>query len=424
MLSQLTNLLPQGMRRQLDPMLETIAILRHVKNPEVIAAMFPSMVRGNVMQLGKLSETADMVSGHAAHFDWTYKSDFPEMRTLYRRAKQNQWDAEIALDWSIDVDPLNPERNLIPTGFIGTPKLRSGTIQLTADEERRFNYDITSWMLSQFLHGEQGALFAAAQVTESVQWFDGKLYGATQVVDEGRHIEAFHRYIDQKLNKLYVINDNLYTIIDSLMTDSRWDMKFLGMQIMVEGLALGGFGMLYRITKEPLLKELLRYVIQDEARHVHYGVLALKEHFSNRLSEKELKEREDWAFEIALLMRNRFMAHEVYEEWFSGLMSRQEWNANVLVSPGMSEFRQVMFSRLVPNLRYIGLLPDRMMAHYEEAGLLKFLHGKNAAELSGEEFLQFLDTGDSQLRSVDDQIEDLARGEEHDEDEPHLDAAE
>jgi hypothetical protein len=142
-------------------------------------------------------------------------------------------------------------------------------------------------MLSQFLHGEQGALLAAAQVTEAVQFFDGKLYGATQVVDEARHVEVFHRYLDTKLEKLYQINDNLFVIIDALMTDGRWDMKFLGMQIMVEGLALGAFGTLYKLTKEPLLKELLKMVIQDEARHVHYGVLALREHFTKQLDERE-----------------------------------------------------------------------------------------------------------------------------------------
>ncbi len=129
-------------------------------------------------------------------------------------------------------------------------------------------------MLSQFLHGEQGALLAASQVTEAVQFFDGKLYGATQVVDEARHVEVFHRYLDQKLNKLYQINDNLFVIIDALMADSRWDMKFLGMQIMVEGLALGAFGTLYKMTKEPLLKELLSkpptndvVALEQAARH-------------------------------------------------------------------------------------------------------------------------------------------------------------
>lgn len=408
MLTRLTDLMPRNMQRKVQPLLETLALLREVKNPDAVAAMFPSMIRGNVLQYGKRFDTTEMVSGHAAHFDWTYTSDFPEMRTLYKRAKQGQWDADVALDWSIDVDPENPERHILPQDFFGEPIIRGGRVKLTPKEERRLNYDAAAWMLSQFLHGEQGALFAAAQVTESVRWHDGKLYGATQVMDEGRHVETFYRYIDQKLNKLYVINDNLFTIIDALMTDSRWDMKFLGMQIMVEGLALGAFGMLYRVTNEPLLKELLRYIIQDEARHVHYGVLALREHIIGELSDKERREREDWAFEVALLMRNRFMAHEVYEEWFEGLMSRKEWNENVLASPGMREFRQVMFSRLIPNLRYIGLMSDRMCKHYDEAGLLHFASGASAADLSGDEFLAQLDSGASEIASVNAARRDVA----------------
>ena len=246
-------------------------------------------------------------------------------------------------------------------------------------------------MLSQFLHGEQGALFAAAQVTEAVQFFDGKMYGATQVMDEARHVEVFQRYLESKLNKLYSVNDNLFVIIDSLMTDGRWDMKFLGMQIMVEGLALGAFGMLYKGTKEPLLKQLLAQVIQDEARHVHYGVVALRDHIVDELTEAERQEREDWAFEVALLMRNRFMAYEVYEEWFEGIMSREKWRQLILAAPGMEEFRTVMFSRLVPNLREIGLLSDRIKPAYESVGLMKYFGGQAANSLTGDDMLKHLD---------------------------------
>jgi hypothetical protein len=246
-------------------------------------------------------------------------------------------------------------------------------------------------MLSQFLHGEQGALMAAAQVTEAVQFFDGKLYGGTQVVDEARHVEVFHRYLDTKLDKLYQVNDNLFVIIDALMTDSRWDMKFLGMQIMVEGLALGAFGTLYKITREPLLKQLLKMVIQDEARHVHYGVLALREHITKHLSDSERREREDWSFEVALLMRNRFMAYEVYEEWFAGALPRTAWRELITRAPGMEEFRHVMFSRLVPNLREIGLLSDRVQARYAEVGLLRYASGLAADRLSGDAMLAELD---------------------------------
>ncbi|MFW5921187.1 MAG: ferritin-like domain-containing protein, partial [Polyangiales bacterium] len=262
---------------------------------------------------------------------------------------------------------------------------------LTPKEEAELRHSIVAWMLSQFLHGEQGALFASAQVTEAVQFFDGKLYGSTQVVDEGRHVEVFHRYLDTKMNKLYQINDNLFVIIDALMADSRWDMKFLGMQIMVEGLALGAFGTLYRLTNEPLLKELLKMVIQDEARHVHYGVLALKEHVTEHLTEAERREREDWTFEVALLMRNRFLAYEVYEEWFEGILTRAQWRHLIQTAPGMEEFRRVMFSRLVPNLREIGLLSDRILPHYRRVGLDRWMGGAAAPELSGEQMIADLD---------------------------------
>jgi hypothetical protein len=312
------------------------------------------------------------------------------MRDLFRRAKAGQWDSDTALPWHTSVDPMNPEIPILPESFAGFDVLEEMGVKLDARQKQEVMHSIASWTLSQFLHGEQGALFAAAQVTEAVQFFDGKLYGSTQVMDEGRHVEVFHRYLDEKLNKLYQVNDNLFTIIDSLMTDSRWDMKFLGMQIMVEGLALGAFGTIYRQTKEPLLKELLRRVIHDEARHVHYGVLALRDHVK-QLSAAERREREDWTFEVALLMRNRFLAHEVHEEWFEGRISRSDWRDFVSRTPGMVRFRKTMFSRLVPNLRAIGLVSERMIPRYEKVGLLEYMDGLAADRLDGEGMILELD---------------------------------
>ncbi len=280
---------------------------------------------------------------------------------------------------------------LLPNTFLDFSYLEELGVHLDAAEKQKLLHSICAWMMSQFLHGEQGALMAAAQVTEAVQFFDGKFYGATQVMDEGRHVEVFHRYLDTKLDKLYQVNDNLFVIIDALMEDSRWDMKFLGMQIMVEGLALGAFGTLYKITREPLLKELLKMVIQDEARHVHYGVLALREQFTKEITESERREREDWAFEVALLMRNRFMAYEVYEEWFEGSISRAQWRQFIQRAPGMEEFRHVMFSRLVPNLREIGLLSSRVREQYDRVGLMKYFGGVAADELTGEQLIAELD---------------------------------
>ncbi len=382
--------IPAPVRQRMNSVFEAVEVATQIHNPKVLWQMIPSATRGFLIQEGKQRGQVSLKSQHESYFDFHYRSDFPEMYELYRRAKQNQWDAERDIDWRIDVDPMNPETVLLPDSFIELKELDDYGIVLTEREVQAFKHSMAAWMLSQFLHGEHGALLAAAQVTESVKWMDGKFYGATQVMDEGRHVEVFHRYLETKLEKVYAINDNLFVIIDALMTDPRWDMKFLGMQIMIEGLALGAFRVLYNHTNEPLLKEILKYVIQDEARHVHYGVLALREH-NRQLSEKERREREDWAFEVALLMRNRFMAFEIYEEWFAHKMSRRHWKKLVNHSVGMDDFRSLMFSRLIPNLKAIGLLSKRVRKHYEKAGLLKYADGLDSTQLTADDLLQPLE---------------------------------
>jgi len=390
-IERIRHILPARVKNRVDEVMEAAQIFTSMKNPKVLRTMAPSAIRGLLLKSGKLSDTAEMQASHAAHFNWTYPHDHPEMHALYERAKLGQWNGS-SLPWHIAVDPMNPEVPIAPLDMIDLNIAKKLGIGLKESEHTKMVHCISSWMLSQFLHGEQGALMAAAQVTEAVQFFDGKLYGSTQVVDEGRHVEVFHRYISEKLGKMYPINDNLFVIIDALMTDSRWDIKFLGMQIMVEGLALGAFGFLYQNTHEPLLKEMLKYVIQDEARHVHYGVLALKEHFSEHISTKEHEEREDWAYEVALLMRNRFMAYEVYDDWYGGTsVTRDQWRQLVTNSPGMLRFRNIMMTRLVPNIREIGLLTPRMRPHYEAAGMGQYFNGVAAPELTGEQMIADLD---------------------------------
>ncbi len=385
------ELLPSRARSQVEGYADALSTLFEVRDPRVLSSIGPSAVRGTLLKRGKQGVPTTMPASHRAYFDWSYPHDFPEMKELYDRAKRGQWDGD-DLPWHIDVDPFDPNVPLVPEDFFAYDVLEQEIgVKFTQREKDVLQHAMVSWMLSQFLHGEQGALFAAAQVTEAVQFFDGKLYGATQVMDEGRHVEVFHRYIDTKLEKLYSINDNLFVIIDALMLDSRWDMKFLGMQIMVEGVALGAFGTLYRETSEPLLRALLKNVIQDESRHVHYGVLALREHVLTELSDRERREREDWSFEVALLMRNRFLAYEIYEEHFEGLITRKQWRRAVASARGMERFRHVMFSRMVPNLREIGLLSDRIRPHYARVGLDRYFGGLAADKLSGDQMLAELD---------------------------------
>lgn len=353
-------------------------------SPKVMARLAGPALRGLLLQVGKAGARTQVPTGYDANFDWRYQRDEPGLARLYAAAKTSQWNAETDLDWSQTVDPHDPQRRLIDDDVLPLSSI-PGYRSLPRREQEKQKHAVLAWMLSQFLHGEQGALFAACQLTEAYAGLDGKLYGSTQAVDEGRHVEVFHRYLTEKLEKLYPINDNLYVLIDALMSDERWDLKFLSMQIMIEGLALSAFGTLRGHTAEPLLKELLRYVITDEARHVHFGVLALQRYYREGLSEKELKEREDWAFETSVLMRNRFLAHEVYEEYYAHAMSRRAWDQAVLESPFMVRFRTNLFRRIVPNLKRIGLLGPRIRPYYEQLGLLDFEHGKAAPELTVEE---------------------------------------
>lgn len=377
--------LPLKAQNKIHKTLDNVSMVLSVQNPKVIAALAPSAVRGLVLHAGKHGDHVDMAARHNAYFSLTYGSDFPEMYELYRRAVDKQWNGDADLPWDLEVTPDNPAAQILPRSFLPFEAIENLGVRLTALEERQLTWDFAAWLLSQFMHGEQGALFAAAQVTECVHWTDAKLYGATQVMDEGRHVEVFLRYLDTKLEKPYVIDDNLFVIIDELMTDNRWDMKFLGMQIMIEGLALGAFKTIFQQTAEPLLKQMLKMVIQDEARHVHYGVLALRDHLTKNISERDRREREDWVYEVALLMRNRFLMREIYEEWFSHKISLKQWDEAIVLSPAMQSFRTLMFERLVPNLEYIGLMSDRIKERYDKAGLARFLGGKNATQLREED---------------------------------------
>src|SRR5271169_6791938 len=234
-----------------------------------------------------------------AEFTWDYeKGAKPQLDRLYEKAKKAQWNGQTDLDWSIEVDQ---ERVVVANAEANPAQMRfdesalAGTVLAKWDDKQfiQFGIENQNWLLSQFMHGEQGALLCTAKIVETVPWIDAKYYAATQVMDEARHVEVFARYLDEKLGSQYGINDNLKSILDDILHDPRWDIAYLGMQIMVEGLALAAFGLLHQLTTEPLLKKLLRYVMSDEARHVAFGVLSLQEFYAG-LSDAEMRERQEF----------------------------------------------------------------------------------------------------------------------------------
>ena len=312
-----------------------------------------------------------------AIFTWDYeKGRRPALNKLYEKAKHSQWNGETDLDWSIEVDPMQLVE-LQRQAFGMTPEERAKRVAGTAFEkwgDKEFDQlglEANNWMLSQFMHGEQGALICTAKIVETVPWIDAKYYAATQVMDEARHVEVFAKYLDTKLNGHYPINMHLRMLLDDIISDSRWDMTYLGMQIMVEGLALAAFGFMHQLTTEPLLKQLLRYVMSDEARHVAFGVISLKEYYAE-LTDKELLERQEFAFEAAVRMRDRFLQQEVWERM--GLNPKDVLPL-VIDNPNRLIFQQMLFTKIVPNCKKLGLLDanDGWLRHkFEELGVIHF----------------------------------------------------
>jgi hypothetical protein len=298
------------------------------------------------------------------NYAWGYEDTRVELRDLYRRARRRQWNPDEVLDFGIDVDPEADNAPPMLHPLYGSPYYE----KMSPREHAQTNVEMGRWTLSQFLHGEQGALMAASQLVPSVPDMDSKLYAATQVVDEARHVEVFHKYLSEKLEGAYPINPYLKELLDLILKDSRWDMKVLGMQIMVEGLALSAFGLMRANSTEPLLVELTRYVMMDEARHVAYGVLALRDLYAD-MSESEIREREDFIYEAAVLMRDRFLMDEVWETL--GLPV-EECRQIVLHNPAHTMFRQMLFSKVVPAIKRIGLLSDRQRQRFQDLGILHF----------------------------------------------------
>ena len=295
-------------------------------------------------------------------FTWDYERSRVPLMKLYEKAKTSMWNGETDLDWSIEVDneKLARENPLTPTveGIAELGIDLSGTVLATwtNDEWVTFEMERINWSLSQFMHGEQGALICTAKIVETVPWIDAKYYAATQVMDEARHVEVFAKYLDTKLDGHYAINHHLKMLLDDIIEDSRWDMTYLGMQIMVEGLALAAFGMAHQTTGDPLLKQLLRYVMSDEARHVAFGVLSLKE-FYEGLTSAELLDRQEFAFEAAVRMRDRFLQQEVWERL--GVPVRDAIRVFKQDDPEIKNqdpFQQLLFSKIVPNCKKLGLL--------------------------------------------------------------------
>jgi hypothetical protein len=307
----------------------------------------------------------EVPSGSTTIFNWEYDEGRDRLLSLYEKGKEKQWNTNTRLDWSIEVDPgseLNGPDYYIP--IFGSDIWES----LDDGGRRELRHNMGAWLNSQFLHGEQGALICASKIVQTGPDIDSKFYAATQVMDEARHVETYSRYLREKIGMAYPINPHLKALLNDVISDSRWDMTYLGMQVMIEGLALAAFAMIRDFSDEPLGKALNTYVMQDEARHVAFGRLALRDYYP-QLSESERAEREEFVVHASYLMRDRFLAQEVWETL--GLPV-DECLDYVRSSEMMQEFRKMLFSRIVPTVKDLGLFGPTVQKAFSDMGVIGF----------------------------------------------------
>jgi hypothetical protein len=320
------------------------------------------------------AQTESVRAAFDAVYNWSYEPEIDELRTLYANALERQWIALRDLDWRSPID----REALTSTFSMGGIPIHETAFWKGLPLETRWNVARTSaaFLLSNFLHGEQGALMVAAQLVAAVPHMDGKFYASTQTLDEARHVEVFAAYI-QKLREVQPISPGLKALLDAVVSTGDWMKKAVGMQVVTEGLALYFFRDLRNQTREPLLRSLLTYVSRDEARHTGYGIKYLRAVVPT-LAPAESQELQDFAFECTrslmasragFAMRDRLMnvwaeAGVDPTEVLAKLASERDLIAEQLARTG-GRYGPVS-GFVIPTLRAIGLYSERTAGHFRQ----------------------------------------------------------
>jgi hypothetical protein len=313
-------------------------------------------------------------------WQFDYEISQQKLLNLYRKAKQTQWDADQQLDWSVEIDPSQPIIDQNAHMFLRLPFFQ----RLSEKTRNEFAAHATAQLLSQFLHGEQGALMTASALTHAVPDYDAKLYCATQAMDEARHVEVYERYV-RKLALAYPISPWLKELIDATLSADHYAKIMVGMNMVIEGLALSAFHNMRKDTTCPLLRSLTEYVLRDESRHVAFGNLYLRQTIAD-MHPDDRESVAQFAFEAVKSMADsqggpdgkgprkadpgflKVLEHCGIDlgDFLQGLADAGAVGLNMKVPPGhLHSFRDLM----MPALVRVGAVTERSRELYQQAGI-------------------------------------------------------
>ncbi len=300
------------------------------------------------------------------HWTWSYESEHEGLNALYEKGKVGQWNAQLDLDWSTSVEA--DEWTLDPQG-----SMLAQVVQLMGGSEaaqKEATRDETAYVISQLLHGEQAALQLCGQLTNVCSEIDQKLYAASQVIDEARHVEVFAKFLREKMGTVHPIGADLKTLLDVLLQAEGMEKKVLGMQTLFEGMAVGIMDMIRRDSRNNLLRNMLHRVEQDEARHAAFGVLNMRR-IVRDASRDSMEDMEDWAFGILeTLNANQQLEMLRLFEGKYGYEAEAVVAATVRL-PDFADLNSTPYMHtVIPNLRNLGLITERTEDHWRRVGMM------------------------------------------------------
>lgn len=299
-----------------------------------------------------------------------YALDAEKLESLYSKSKRHQWNAELDVAW----DEYDPASDVLDRSrdFLSRVKCVAA---LPEDVQQRLFREAATFTLSQVLHGEQAALMVCGQLVNVVPDLDGKFAAAVQVMDEARHVEVFARYLD-KVGHRYPIDPDLQAIVSQILAETDWEAKCVGMQVILESVALGFFRSGTEMAREPVLASFIGKVHEDEARHVAYGVLSLEARVPN-LPDDARRRLENLAYESVLRIGGRggkpsfvtqFAALQqagVDTATFVPTLLKELMDPSGLDLEGLED---PLTRTVLPNLLRVGLIPERLVLGYLAQG--------------------------------------------------------
>ncbi len=317
-------------------------------------------------------------SRNVAYFRHVYDGEAADMRHLYEQAKRDQWNAATDIDWAQPLDGDGEGGNasgLIADDLVDIHGTRFWE-RLSASQRVEVNRAVARWRLSTLMAGEHGAMLVCSQLVENVQGQDEKLFQATQVVDEARHNEVLHRYLALRLEgRNYPLANNVQEIFDTLLGSSSWYLKTIGLQLVAETFAVSLFRMLAESSKDPVLRQVCRRILQDEARHMGFGMLSLPAVVAEA-SAAERREMEDFAvWALNRTLRGIFPLAAYEETGFSRVEIDEIRQLRRARAAGGEEtafrkfFRRDLHAGLVRNLRKVGVLSERVAPDLQALGI-------------------------------------------------------